>query len=288
MSAQAHTKLPAPIDHATFTVQPLPLLSDNYAYIITDKASSKVALVDPADGDAVLHHLKEHDMSDNVTTILTTHKHWDHSGGNEQIASALRVEVVGGANDGVPACTRRVKSGDNLTIGTGTRVAVYDAPCHTSGHVLYHVTGADAGTGVLFTGDTLFVAGCGKFFEGAPDEMNKNLNVTIGALPPQTTTYCGHEYTVGNLEFASWAEPSNKDVASKLQWAQQRRQESLHTIGTTVEEEKRINPFMRLTSPEIVERVRAWIKGDAKDPAAVMGALREAKNQNAHKQNAKI
>ena len=142
----------------------------------------------------------------------------------------------------------------------------------------------------MFTGDTLFIAGAGKFFEGTPAQMHHNLNTVIAALPDDTAVYCGHEYTQSNLEFAAWAEPSNEAVKEKLAWARQRRESKQSTLATTVGEEKRINPFMRVNEPEIRERVGRWVDKnvDGDDAVKVMSAVREAKNNNAHKQSANL
>ena len=198
--------------------------------------------------------------------------------------------VVGGEKDEVTACTLPVKHGDKLSIGEATQVSVLFTPCHTRGHVLYHVTASASPSeaGAVFTGDTLFIAGCGRFFEGSAAEMQHALNSVVASLPASTAVYCGHEYTQSNLEFAAWAEPSNADVKAKLQWAEERRRQRLSTLGTTVAEEQRINPFMRVGEKEIVQRVARWLDKnvDGNEQVRVMAALRQAKDQKAHKQEA--
>lgn len=200
-----------------------------------------------------------------------------------------QAQVVGGEIDEVTACTHPVKHNDKLTLGTHTHVQVYHTPCHTRGHVLYHIT-STGGAGALFTGDTLFVAGCGKFFEGTAAQMHHNLNTVIAALPADTAVYCGHEYTQSNLEFAAWVEPSNTAVKEKLAWVKQRREGKQSTLVTTVGEEKAINPFMRVGEAEVRERVSRWMDKnvDGDESVKVMAAVREAKNQNAHKQSANL
>ena len=282
--------------HGAFTVQPVPTLDDNYAYILTDVATSHTAVVDPAEPSAVLAALSA-SPPHTVTHVLTTHKHWDHAQGNPDIKAAFpSVAVVGGEVDQVTACTQPVKQGDTFTIGQSTHVTVLFTPCHTRGHVLYHVTSSPPSSssssssppsaGVVFTGDTLFIAGAGKFFEGTPQQMHHNLNSTIASLPDATAVYPGHEYTESNLEFAAWVEPGNAEVLEKLRWARERRQGKESTLSTTVGEEKRINPFMRVGVKEVGERVAQWVDKnvDGDDAVKVMGAVREAKNQNAHKQ----
>ena len=284
-------------NHGAFTVQPIPVLEDNYAYLLVDTASKAAALIDPAEPELAIAAVKQH-TGLNLTHVLTTHKHWDHAQGNTDVAQQYpHVKVVGGEIDQVTACTQPVKHNDELTIGTNTRVRVHLTPCHTRGHVLYHVTSssggegeAGAGAGAVFTGDTLFIAGSGRFFEGTAAQMHHNLNTVIAGLPADTAVYCGHEYTQANLEFAAWVEPSNAAVKEKLAWARQRRQDKQTTLATTVGEEQKINPFMRVKEPEVRERVSRWLDKnvDGDDAVRVMAAVREAKNQNAHKQSANL
>ena len=235
-SSSAHTVFPpnsSTFSHGSFTVQPLPILGDNYAYLLTDVASSHAALIDPADPPSILPHLPS---SLTLTHVLCTHKHWDHSQGNAAVKAAFpSVSVVGSSIDAVPACTHPVEHSATLTLGQRTRVTVLHTPCHTRGHVVYHVQTVDSNDpGAVFTGDTLFIAGAGKFFEGSAAEMYHNLHDTISALPDATAVYCGHEYTQSNLEFAAWVEPSNAEVREKLKWAEERRKERLSTLATTV------------------------------------------------------
>ncbi|XP_050250990.1 hydroxyacylglutathione hydrolase cytoplasmic isoform X2 [Quercus robur] len=127
--------------------------------------------------------------------------------------------------------------------------------CHTNGHISYYVTSKEEEDPAVFTGDTLFIAGCGKFFEGTAEQMYQSLCVTLGSLPKPTRVYCGHEYTVKNLQFALTVEPDNVKIQQKLTWAQHQRQAGLATIPSTIEEELETNPFMRVDLPEIQARV---------------------------------
>ncbi|KAJ8431486.1 hypothetical protein Cgig2_032257 [Carnegiea gigantea] len=122
---------------------------------------------------------------------------------------------------------------------------------HTKGHISYYVTGKDEETAAVFTGDTLFIAGCGKFFEGTAEQMYQSLCVTLGSLPKPTRVYCGHEYTVKNLQFALTVEPENTKIAEKLSLAQNQRTAGLPTIPSTIAEELETNPFMRVDVPEV-------------------------------------
>jgi hydroxyacylglutathione hydrolase len=228
------------------------------------------AAVDPVDADKVYAEAKQRGVR--IDTVLTTHSHWDHAGGNESLVELVAKEeqrtlqVIGGNDDGVPSVTREVGHGDSVQVGS-LSVSVFHTPCHTRGHVLYLCDGA------LFTGDTLFVAGCGRFFVGTPDEMHYALNEVVAKLPPATQIYCGHEYTVSNLRFAAHVEPQNQAIQKKLAWAIERTTAELPTIPSTVAEELETNPFMRVQQPA----VQVFASG-AQDPVEVMRVLRTTKD----------
>ncbi|TYZ59028.1 hypothetical protein PybrP1_005253 [[Pythium] brassicae (nom. inval.)] len=257
----------------------VPVLGDNYAYLLIDTANRVAAAIDPVEPEKVLARAKELGVA--ITTILTTHSHWDHAGGNgvmkelaEQhlLASggdSHSVPVVGGKGDDVQDATLEVEHGDVVRVGA-LQVRVFQTPCHTRGHVLYLCDGA------LFTGDTLFVAGCGRFFSGSPAEMHHALNTVVAKLPLDTKVYCGHEYTASNLRFAAHVEPANAAVRAKLAWAVERSQQGEPTVPSTVEDELATNPFMRVHEPAVQQFA---VGGATADLAAVMGALRSAKDQ---------
>lgn len=228
------------------------------------------AAVDPFDAKKVYDAAQAQNV--NIALILTTHSHFDHAGGNRALTELIQaresrsIPVVGGPGEGaVEAVTRQVTTGDSVAVGS-LSVDVLFTPCHTRDHVLYHCQDA------LFTGDTLFIGGCGRFFSGVPAEMHHALNEVVAKLPAETKIYCGHEYTASNLRFAAHVEPENAAVKQKLDWALRKTAASEFTIPSTVAEELETNPFMRVDQPA----VRAFAKSD--DPVAVMGALRFAKD----------
>jgi hydroxyacylglutathione hydrolase len=265
--------------------------------------------VDPVEPDKVLAVVDEARKtlpSLRVSHVLTTHKHsgstrlrsvsararelvcahrrlhacartaraTDHAGGNEEFARRVKgVEVVGGKEDAVAGCTRPVADGERLALGQ-THVRVLHVPCHTRGHVWYLVEGGEGGRGgALLSGDTLFVAGCGKFFEGSAEEMHHALCVRARALPGDTRVFCGHEYTVSNLLFALAVEPDNVAARNKLAWARDTRARGLPTVPSTLADELATNPFMRVGEAA----VRAFTgKSDAVE---VMAELRRRKNE---------
>ncbi|KAH8405266.1 hypothetical protein KR222_001012 [Zaprionus bogoriensis] len=255
-------------------VKILPALQDNYMYLIVDNKTLEAAVVDPVDPDLVIKTVQEHNVK--LNKVLTTHHHWDHAGGNEKLVklwTAGKLEVYGG-DDRIGAMTHKVSQDDTLSIGS-LNVRCLSTPCHTSGHVCYHVTTADGqGDGAVFTGDTLFQGGCGRFFEGTPEEMYEALCEKLSALPDHTKVFCGHEYTLQNMGFARHVEPDSKVIQDRIEWAKLRRAAKDPTVPSTIGEEKSWNPFMRVHEP-IVQRHAG---GEADNPISTMGLLRKEKD----------
>ncbi|KAI9348793.1 hydroxyacylglutathione hydrolase cytoplasmic-like protein [Zopfochytrium polystomum] len=255
-----------------FTVVPVPVLADNYAYLLlTDPDAKKCAAVDPAEPDKVLAAAKDKGWT--VDTILTTHHHADHAGGNEDFVKLSPGVAVYGGDDRIGALTHQIEDGKAFQLGKLTVLPRYTI-CHTSGSVSYYVTDSASDKKVVFTGDTLFIGGCGRFFEGTPDQMHNSLNVVLGSLPGETEVYCGHEYTTSNLKFAAFIEPSNPDVAAKLKWSQ----ETQCTVPSTIAQEKTFNPFMRVSVPAVAAAALGADAVAAASPVEIMGKLRELKN----------
>ncbi|XP_068668598.1 hydroxyacylglutathione hydrolase cytoplasmic [Aristolochia californica] len=235
-------------------IVPVPCLEDNYAYLIIDESSKEAAVVDPVEPEKILPVVKENGA--NLELVLTTHHHWDHAGGNDKIKKLVPgIKVYGGSVDNVKGCTNKLEHGDKVSLGTDVNILCLHTPCHTKGHISYYLTSKEEEDPAVFTGDTLFIAGCGKFFEGTAEQMYQSLCVTLASLPKPTRVYCGHEYTVKNLQFASTVEPENEKIKQKLLWAQQQRQANLPTIPSTIEQELEINPFIRVNQPEVLGKL---------------------------------
>lgn len=233
---------------------PVASLDDNYAYLIVDDSTKEAAAVDPVEPEKIISKAKE--IGADLKLVLTTHRHWDHAGGNEKIKELVPgIKVFGGSLDNVAGCTDKVENWDKLTLGSDVNILCLHTPCHTKGHISYFVTNKAEEEPSVFTGDTLFIAGCGKFFEGTAEDMYQSLCVTLGSLPKTTKVFCGHEYTEKNLKFASSVEPDNVETSQKLQWAQQQRKANLPTIPSTIGEEFDTNPFMRVDLPEVQAKV---------------------------------
>eukprot|EP00591_Stephanopyxis_turris_P011387 CAMPEP_0195529154 /NCGR_PEP_ID=MMETSP0794_2-20130614/31594_1 /TAXON_ID=515487 /ORGANISM="Stephanopyxis turris, Strain CCMP 815" /LENGTH=257 /DNA_ID=CAMNT_0040660413 /DNA_START=72 /DNA_END=842 /DNA_ORIENTATION=+ len=230
-------------------VVPVPALSDNYMYLIIDLTTKKAGVIDPVDPAAIQQAASKHNAT--IDCILTTHSHWDHDGGNQKLVSECPSiqTVYGGKGDGVSAVTKEVGESDVFYIGD-TKVSVLFTPCHTQGHVCYYV-----GEEHVFTGDTLFVSGCGNFNTGTPRQMMEAIDKIL-MLPDETQVWVGHEYTANNCRFATFADPDNKHMEERLNWALSKK--AIHgggtgTIPSTIGKEKMCNPFCRIDDPRMIE-----------------------------------
>ena len=254
-------------------VVPVPVLQDNYSYLIIDEEQSVAAVVDCAEVDPMLEAAQNQGVT--ITSVLSTHHHYDHVGGNEAIAEKIPVRVYGNADDDgrIPALTDGVREGETVHVG-GLVARPILVPAHTSGHMAYYFEQQRS----VFTGDTLFAAGCGRLFEGDPAQMMSSL-AKLNALPESTKVYCGHEYTVRNLEFAQSLEPKNKAIADKLAWAQARRREGLPTVPSTIGSERTTNPFLRTRSQELRDSIQERFPGIEDDEVEVFAATRRLKDE---------
>lgn len=246
----------------------IPAFDDNYIWLIGSDGSLNVAAVDPGDAEPVLTYLQQHNLT--LDTILLTHHHYDHTGGVEELAARFPVTVYGPANERIPAITITVKEGDSININ-GLSLQVLDTPGHTRGHVCY------VGHGALFCGDTLFGAGCGRLFEGTPEQMYNSLQ-KISALPDETLVYCAHEYTLDDLKFALVAEPNNPDITQRETEAKRLRQQGLPTVPSTLALEKRTNPFLRSHVPALVSAAETFAGHPLESGAEVFATVRHWKD----------
>ncbi|EPQ07984.1 Hydroxyacylglutathione hydrolase, mitochondrial [Myotis brandtii] len=258
------------VEQDAMKVELLPALTDNYMYLIIDDDTKEAAIVDPVQPQKVVEMAKKHGVK--LTTVLTTHHHWDHAGGNEKLVKLEPGLKVYGGDDRIGALTHKVTHLSTLQVGS-LHVKCLSTPCHTSGHICYFVSKPGSSEpSAVFTGDTLFVAGCGKFFEGTADEMYRALIEVLGRLPPDTRVYCGHEYTINNLKFARHVEPSNTAIQEKLAWAKEKYSIGEPTVPSTIAEEFTYNPFMRVREKTVQQHA-----GET-DPVTTMRAIRKEKD----------
>ena len=249
----------------------IPLLRDNYGYLVVCETTGEAAVVDPSEGEPVLRRAEKEKVR--LKAILNTHHHRDHTGGNPFLLERLPLEVYGHKvdQDRIPGMTHPLEDGDEITIGE-IKAKVLFIPGHTRGHVAYLFGNK------LFCGDTLFVAGCGRLFEGTAEQMLDSLS-RLKALPGDTLVYCGHEYTEKNLQFALTVEPNNPKLAEKMQKVRALRANGVSTVPSTMAEEWETNPFFRWDSEEIRGSVRKNAPGISLDPVSVFAEVRRLKDQ---------
>src|SRR5262245_21831395 len=248
----------------------IPLLRDNYGYLLVCENAGQAAIVDPSEADPVLRRVEQEGVQ--LVAILNTHHHRDHTGGNEGLLAKQPLKVYGHKSDQarVFGMTDGIDEGDQIQIGA-MKGRVFFVPGHTTGHVAYLFDDN------LFCGDTLFTAGCGRLFEGTPADMQASLK-RLRDLPDRTKVYCGHEYTESNLRFALSVEAKNRHVVARFERVQGLRARGLPTVPSTMEEEKLTNPFLRWDSQEIRSSVAAAAPGTAADPVSIFGAVRRMKD----------
>jgi hydroxyacylglutathione hydrolase len=227
----------------------IPVLSDNYVWLVHEPVSNATAVIDPAVAEPVLVEAEKRGWT--ITDIWNTHWHPDHTGGNEVIRNLTGCTITGPQAEAarIPTLEVFVKEGDTVTLGQAT-ARVIDVPAHTAGHIAYHFAGDDA----AFVGDTLFAMGCGRLFEGTAEQMFTAMR-KLEALGDATTIYCAHEYTQSNGRYALVAEPDNLAIRERMATVDAARAAGEPTVPTTIALERATNPFMRAaTAAELAER----------------------------------
>ena len=227
----------------------VPVLTDNYVWLIHNPATGDTAAVDPSVAEPVLDAVAARGWT--LTQVLNTHWHPDHTGGNEAIKAATGCSITAPAEaQRVSKVDRMVAEGDRVAVA-GAEAVVWDIPAHTAGHIAYYFEAER----MIFVGDTMFAMGCGRLFEGTAGQMYSNMQ-RIAALPPDVRIYCGHEYTLANARFALHAEPGNAAIGERLEQVKHLRDEGKITLPTTVAQERETNPFVRATDAEDFARLR--------------------------------
>ncbi|KAH6297611.1 glyoxalase [Parastagonospora nodorum] len=255
-----------PIATRAMHIQSIPMWEgsgNNYAYLVSDDKTKEAVIIDPANPPEVIEHLKKKTSAGfKLSKIINTHHHHDHAGGNKEIQKAFNLPVMGGADCNLVAETPSHNS--KFKVGS-INVTALHTPCHTQDSICFFFE--DGSDRAVFTGDTMFIGGCGRFFEGTPKEMHAAFK-TLGALPDDTKAFPGHEYTKGNVKFAKTV--LNNDAIKKLDEYSQANKETQGKF--TIGDEKKHNVFMRTDDPELQK-----LTGKT-DPIDVMGALRSMKD----------
>ena len=251
-------------------ISALPAFTDNYIWLLQDQHHQRCAVVDPGDAAPVVAWLQQHPgwvLSD----ILITHHHHDHVGGVEQLKQLSGATVYGPARENIPGRDVALDDQDRVSV-LGCEFRVMSVPGHTLGHIAYYHDG------LLFCGDTLFASGCGRLFEGTPEQMHQSLD-SLAALPAETRVYCTHEYTLSNLKFAQAVEPHNPDIAERLATVIQLREDGRMTLPSTLALEKLTNPFLRTAETSVKQKADERNGLDNLSQSAVFAALRAWKDK---------
>ncbi|XHS76622.1 hydroxyacylglutathione hydrolase [Burkholderiaceae bacterium UC74_6] len=257
---------------------PLPAFDDNYFWLLDNGREALV--VDPGDAAPVLRALAERNLS--LAGILVTHHHADHVGGLAELRAVVQGPIYGPAMEDIPGPYTPLHAGDEVEL-LGAKFTVLEVPGHTAGHIAYFREATADEAPLLFCGDTLFSAGCGRLFEGTPQQMHASLS-QLAALPGDTRVCCAHEYTLSNLRFARHVEPGNAALRAHQAWATMQRERGLPTLPSTIAVECAINPFLRAAEPEVARSAQSYqselspVNPEA-DPVAVFAALRQWKNE---------
>ena len=236
------------------SIKLFPCLMDNYGFLVHDSETGACAAIDTPEAAKINAALGEEGWT--LTEIWNTHHHFDHVGGNIELAQQHGAIIRGPANDAgrIAGLTHGVSGGESFMFGRH-QVNVIATPGHTTSHIIYHIPSAHDGQGAAFVGDTIFVMGCGRLFEGTPEDMFESM-ARIAALPGHTKLYCAHEYTLSNGKFALTVEPENTDLAAYMQTAKALRDKGVATVPTSVAQEAKINPFMRAKTAARLGEIR--------------------------------
>ena len=249
-------------------VAQFPCLSDNYGYLIHDPETKTTAAVDTPEGKPIEDELAKQGWK--LTHILNTHHHYDHTGANLQLSKGRDLAICGPEAEKIPGRTIAVKGGDEFNFGS-QKVIVIDVGGHTLGHIAYYFPDSKK----VFVGDALFTLGCGRMFEGTPEQFWASL-CRLRDLPDDTEVYCAHEYTEANARFALSVEPGNEALQNKVKRIKDFRAMGLPTVPTTIKEEKECNPFLRCDVSEEIRKNVGVQPGDSEPEA--FAKVRKAKD----------
>jgi hydroxyacylglutathione hydrolase len=253
----------------------IPAFTDNYIWltapdsitpaITTAPSGTAVIIIDPGAAEPVINALKQHQLQ--PCAILVTHHHYDHIDGITTLCHHYNLPVYGPAGSTIPELSHPVQDNDDITLDNGMSFRVIATPGHTLDHLCYYQPG------LLFSGDTLFAAGCGRLFEGSAPQMFHSLN-RLASLPDNTRVCCTHEYTLANLKFAHAVEPENRDIIARLERVQRQRARNQITLPSTLAEERLSNPFLRCSERSVMAAAARFAQRPVDDPIDAFKIIR--------------
>ena len=252
------------------TIEPISAFTDNYIWLIT--SGKNAFAVDPGDAAPLISVLEKRKL--NLKGILITHHHYDHSGGILDLLNRYNTKIYGPHGGHIKGITHTLKNNQVLDL-LGYSFKALCVPGHTDDQIAYYSNTTD--NPILFSGDTLFAAGCGRIFEGTAEQMHKSLQ-KFSKLPLKTLVYCGHEYTLSNLKFASKVEPLNKKIQSRLKVISKLRDNNIVTLPTSILEELETNPFMRCNKINVIKAAENYSAKQDLHEFEVLGAIRAWKD----------
>lgn len=252
-------------------VHPIYAFSDNYIWVIHNHTHA--AVIDPGVASPVIEYLLSKKLQ--LSAILITHHHHDHTGGNTELLQSFDVPVYGPHNESIATVSHPLREGDQVNLEEmSLNLMIIDTPGHTRGHIAYYGSNP---FNMVFCGDTLFACGCGRVFEGTAQQMYQSLQ-KLSQLPGDTLIFCSHEYTLGNIQFAKVVDPKNSQLIDFEIAARELRNRNVPTIPTTLTLERKINPFIRCEQQEVINSAQNYSGKLLPDPVAVFTALRAWKN----------
>ncbi len=256
------------------TIHPIPAFSDNYIWAVAEADGKNVCVVDPGDAGPVIDYLEANRLT--LSTILITHHHADHTGGVHALCARYSCRVVGPGTSGIKGINEVVAEGDYVSV-YGQTFSVLEVPGHTLDHIAYYCADRDQPNPILFCGDTLFAAGCGRLFEGTPAMMHESL-AKLTSLPAATRVYCTHEYTMANLRFALAADAENAKLHRRIEMEKAKRESKLPTLPSSIELELATNPFLRCEESALRQSSKVRLGRDPLDEVEVFSTLRAWKD----------
>ncbi|MFT5277226.1 MAG: hydroxyacylglutathione hydrolase [Glaciecola sp.] len=247
----------------------IPAFTDNYIWCIHD--TQFACIVDPGDAQPVICALEEQKLT--LTSILITHHHYDHTGGIDALIEAYPdITIYGPTNPKISAVQNRLSQGDLVSIQQPQiKLNILETPGHTMDHIVFY------NDDLVFCGDTLFSAGCGRMFEGTPDVFYQSLQ-KLAQLPDKTKVYCTHEYTLANLAFAAHVDNNNVELQKYTDWAEKQRKQNQITLPSSIQTQKRINPFLRCNNSSIKQNIEEIMNLSTQSEVEVFAALRQCKD----------